>query len=56
MTHANRTLPKRPAASNARPRRATLSPARSRHAASFTDAVVNVYVHDISARHRRRAS
>jgi hypothetical protein len=47
MTHENRTLPKRPPANRT-------AAARRRHAANFSDAVVAVYVHEISARHRPR--
>jgi hypothetical protein len=47
MTHANTPLPQRPATK-------TMDARRRRHASNFSDAVVAVYVHEISARHRPR--
>ena len=49
MTHTTLCIPKRPTTTPASGRTA----ARSRHATSFSDAVVAVYIHGISARHRQ---
>jgi hypothetical protein len=53
MTHTNHPHPVRETAGRTGSPRAARSAARTRHASDFSDAVVAVYIHDISARHRR---
>jgi hypothetical protein len=50
MTQTKQCLPQRRTPKQASSRRGP----RSRHASSFSDAVVAVYIHEISARHARK--